>query len=96
MFSFSLFLYLSRSFAISLSRLCFLFYLHFFFSLSLHLSGKKELYGEYLVNAQGEDVVAGIRTPKHIDQLKDDLPEVASFYDMSFYLYAFLSFNLFL
>ncbi len=37
--------------------------------------GTKELYGEYLTNAQGEDVVAGIRTPKDISQLKDDLPE---------------------
>ena len=32
-------------------------------------TGTKKLYGEYLVNAQGEDVVAGIRTPTNIDQL---------------------------
>ena len=34
-------------------------------------TGEKELYGEYLVNAQGEDVVAGIRTPQKISQLAD-------------------------
>ncbi|HSO75678.1 MAG TPA: putative PEP-binding protein, partial [Blastocatellia bacterium] len=39
-------------------------------------TGEKKLFGDYLVNAQGEDVVAGIRTPKHIDQLKLDMPEV--------------------
>src|SRR5262245_12868383 len=39
-------------------------------------TGKKELYGEYLLNAQGEDVVAGIRTPHPISQLKKELPEV--------------------
>ncbi|MDK2824063.1 MAG: pyruvate, orthophosphate dikinase [Clostridia bacterium] len=39
-------------------------------------TGKKELYGEYLINAQGEDVVAGIRTPQPIKQLKNDLPGV--------------------
>ena len=38
-------------------------------------TGAKELYGEYLVNAQGEDVVAGIRTPKHMDELKDEFPK---------------------
>jgi len=38
--------------------------------------GKKELFGEYLLNAQGEDVVAGIRTPKKILELKEELPEV--------------------
>jgi pyruvate,orthophosphate dikinase len=37
-------------------------------------TGEKKLFGEYLVNAQGEDVVAGIRTPKHIDSLKEDIP----------------------
>ncbi len=37
-------------------------------------TGKPEHYGEYLLNAQGEDVVAGIRTPKHIDDLKKDMP----------------------
>ncbi|HKO60782.1 MAG TPA: pyruvate, phosphate dikinase [Pyrinomonadaceae bacterium] len=39
-------------------------------------TGKKELYGEYLLNAQGEDVVAGIRTPHPITQLKKELPGV--------------------
>jgi pyruvate,orthophosphate dikinase len=39
-------------------------------------TGRKELYGEYLLNAQGEDVVAGIRTPNPINQLKKELPEV--------------------
>lgn len=38
-------------------------------------TGTKELYGEYLINAQGEDVVAGIRTPDSILSLKDKLPE---------------------
>ena len=39
-------------------------------------NGKKVYYGEYLLNAQGEDVVAGIRTPKQLNELKDDLPEM--------------------
>lgn len=39
-------------------------------------SGKKELYGEYLLNAQGEDVVAGTRTPHPIVELKKELPKV--------------------
>jgi len=39
-------------------------------------TGKKELYGEFLINAQGEDVVAGIRTPKSISELKQIMPEV--------------------
>jgi pyruvate,orthophosphate dikinase len=38
-------------------------------------TGEKVLYGEYLVNAQGEDVVAGIRTPQKISQLKDEMPD---------------------
>ena len=38
-------------------------------------TGEKELYGEYLMNAQGEDVVAGIRTPQTIDTLKEVMPE---------------------
>ena len=37
--------------------------------------GTKEIFGDYLVNAQGEDVVAGVRTPKHIDQLKIEMPD---------------------
>ena len=39
-------------------------------------TGEKTLYGEYLLNAQGEDVVAGIRTPHQISQLQAELPEV--------------------
>src|SRR5438105_9330739 len=39
-------------------------------------TGEKKLYGEYLLNAQGEDVVAGIRTPQPISQLQDELPAV--------------------
>ncbi len=39
-------------------------------------SGEKEFYGEYLLNAQGEDVVAGIRTPQPISQLADEMPVV--------------------
>lgn len=39
-------------------------------------TGEKKLYGEYLINAQGEDVVAGIRTPQPIDKLKEDMPAV--------------------
>jgi pyruvate,orthophosphate dikinase len=39
-------------------------------------TGEKLLYGEFLVNAQGEDVVAGIRTPTPISKLKDELPGV--------------------
>lgn len=39
-------------------------------------TGEKKLYGEYLMNAQGEDVVAGIRTPQTIDQLKETNEEV--------------------
>ncbi len=39
-------------------------------------TGAKELYGEYLPNAQGEDVVAGIRTPHPISQMKDEMPGV--------------------
>ena len=39
-------------------------------------TGEKKLYGEYLMNAQGEDVVAGIRTPQPISHLADQMPEV--------------------
>ena len=47
-------------------------------------TGEKKLFGEYLINAQGEDVVAGIRTPSHISQLADDMPEVyAQFNDIA-------------
>lgn len=41
-------------------------------------TGEKQLYGEYLINAQGEDVVAGVRTPHKIDQLKEEMPKVYS------------------
>jgi len=37
--------------------------------------GSKQIFGDYLVNAQGEDVVAGVRTPKPVDQLKLELPD---------------------
>ena len=39
-------------------------------------TGEKGMFGEYLINAQGEDVVAGIRTPKNIASLKEDMPDV--------------------
>jgi len=39
-------------------------------------TGENILYGEYLVNAQGEDVVAGIRTPKPIQELKKEMPKI--------------------
>jgi len=41
-------------------------------------NGVKELYGEFLFNAQGEDVVAGIRTPKKISELNNTMPEIYS------------------
>jgi len=39
-------------------------------------TGEAKIYGEYLINAQGEDVVAGIRTPLPISKLEEDMPEV--------------------
>src|ERR1700726_2288169 len=39
-------------------------------------SGEKIFYGDYLVNAQGEDVVAGIRTPMHLSEMKKTMPKV--------------------
>ncbi len=39
-------------------------------------TGEKKIFGEYLINAQGEDVVAGVRTPKPIATLAEDMPEV--------------------
>jgi len=39
-------------------------------------TGENKIYGEYLRNAQGEDVVAGIRTPKSIEELRTDMPEI--------------------
>ena len=50
-------------------------------------TGEKKLYGEYLMNAQGEDVVAGVRTPQTIDQLKAENPAVyQQFYDIVYKL----------
>ena len=50
-------------------------------------TGEAKLYGEYLMNAQGEDVVAGVRTPHPIDHLKDEMPEVyKEFYDIVYKL----------
>ncbi|MDR3313505.1 MAG: pyruvate, phosphate dikinase [Oscillospiraceae bacterium] len=47
-------------------------------------TGARALYGEYLINAQGEDVVAGVRTPNKIAQLEQDMPEVyAQFVDIA-------------
>ncbi len=40
------------------------------------VNGKKELFGDFLINAQGEDVVAGIRTPKEIVELELEMPEM--------------------
>ena len=39
-------------------------------------TGERAIYGEYLTNAQGEDVVAGVRTPAKISQMRDEMPEV--------------------
>jgi len=39
-------------------------------------TGENEMYGEYLVNAQGEDVVAGIRTPKPVQEMQREMPEL--------------------
>ncbi len=44
-------------------------------------TGEKKLFGEYLINAQGEDVVAGIRTPQPIETLKEVMPEVYEEFD---------------
>lgn len=47
-------------------------------------TGENELYGEYLINAQGEDVVAGVRTPSSINKLKEEMPEIyEQFYNIS-------------
>lgn len=40
------------------------------------VNGENKLFGEFLINAQGEDVVAGIRTPQPIDQMKESFPDV--------------------
>ncbi len=39
-------------------------------------TGEKKIYGEYLINAQGEDVVAGVRTPQQISALENEMPEI--------------------
>lgn len=39
-------------------------------------TGEKKIYGEYLMNAQGEDVVSGVRTPSTMDELKKQMPEI--------------------
>ena len=44
-------------------------------------TGEKKLYGEYLINAQGEDVVAGIRTPLPIAKLEQEMPEIYRQFD---------------
>lgn len=44
-------------------------------------TGENKLYGEYLINAQGEDVVAGIRTPQPISGLKEVMPEIYNQFD---------------
>ncbi len=41
-------------------------------------TGENKLYGEYLINAQGEDVVAGIRTPKPLDRMRVEMPQMAA------------------
>ncbi len=47
-------------------------------------NGSPEIFGEYLVNAQGEDVVAGVRTPQPISRLKESMPEVyQQFHDIA-------------
>ncbi len=47
-------------------------------------TGENKLFGEFLINAQGEDVVAGIRTPKDIEELKGEMPDVyKEFHDTS-------------
>ncbi len=47
-------------------------------------TGENRIYGEYLLNAQGEDVVAGIRTPQPLEKLKEELPETyQQFLDVS-------------
>ena len=43
-------------------------------------TGENEFYGEYLTNAQGEDVVAGIRTPKPIKELANEMPDIYAQY----------------
>ena len=39
-------------------------------------NGENKIYGEYMINAQGEDVVAGVRTPKTIQELENEMPEI--------------------
>ncbi len=49
-------------------------------------TGEPKLYGEFLMNAQGEDVVAGIRTPQSIDQLREVMPEVYAQFERIVYI----------
>lgn len=44
-------------------------------------TGERKLYGEYLINAQGEDVVAGVRTPRPIEELARDMPDIYRQFD---------------
>ena len=46
-------------------------------------NGEKKLFGEFLVNAQGEDVVAGIRTPQPISEMAEAFPEVYAQFTLS-------------
>ena len=39
-------------------------------------TGENKFYGEYLINAQGEDVVAGIRTPQPVSKLAEEMPQI--------------------
>lgn len=41
-------------------------------------TGENKIYGEYMLNAQGEDVVAGVRTPKPFEELKNEMPQIYS------------------
>ena len=49
-------------------------------------TGENKLYGEYLMNAQGEDVVAGIRTPKSIEDMKEEAPKIYEELERTCYL----------
>ena len=41
-------------------------------------TGENRLYGEYLLNAQGEDVVAGVRTPQSLERLAQEMPDITT------------------
>ncbi|MCP8323973.1 MAG: pyruvate, phosphate dikinase [Candidatus Methylarchaceae archaeon HK02M2] len=49
-------------------------------------TGENKLYGEYLMNAQGEDVVAGIRTPKSIEEMREEAPKIYEELERTCYL----------